>query len=513
MKATAHNTETRLHLARFRLRFDTDAGFSAARSAAQLTEHGDQTWIARAMDMYFIAAAVAEAGEDLPSDALEMVRQLRESAQADVLERQPEGYELRPFQRDGAGFLAKTREALLADEMGLGKTVQALMAIPTNACGMIVAPRSLVGGWIREAKIWRPDLNLVSVGRTGLRAPGADEFLVATPDAVREFHSRHGLSVCTGDPVPGTVIILDEAHYYKNSQAARTQAIRALVSNFDIRWALTGTPIDNKPEDLWGSLSSVGIALRMFGSRENFERIFGGVKIKTGEMKWAREPVDPEALRSAFHGRALRRMRRTVAPEIPKKVYTIVHQDTFPPFEENTRGGRFEEGSLDAKFGEPLATVRRKLAESKVSTMFDVVDRVLGAGNALVVFSSNVGPLESLAERYGCDLVVGNKTAEARSRAVDRFQNGETKLIGLQTVAGGAGLTLTAAHHLLYVQRDFSPANGNQAEDRICRLGQNEPCVIIDILTDHPLDLIIRQVLERKARLVSASTGAIQSQV
>ena len=367
-------------------------------------------------------------------------------------------------------------------------------------------------GWVREGAKWRPDLKFTAVDREGLGPVEPGEFLVATPDAVRIHHERHGLSLNTVETATNSVIILDEAHLYKNPDASRTEAIKILATHFDIRWALTGTPLANKPSDLWGTLSSVGLATRMFGDRQKFDAIFGGIKDSHGAYRWAREPVDPDGLREAFRGRALRRLRRVVAPQIPQKTYcTIPHAD-FPEFKESTRGGRYEEGSLDAKFGKPVAQVQRELAESKVPVMLETVERFKQSGDALVVFSSNVGPLEVLRERYGCDLVIGDATMEQREAAVYRFQQGETKLIGLQTKAGGVGLTLTAAHHLLYVQRDWSVADGDQAEDRICRLGQKHTCVIYDILSAHPLDQIIRKVLDRKAGLMSATTSAIPTE-
>ena len=99
-----------------------------------------------------------------------------------------------------------------------------------------------------------------------------------------------------------------------------------------------------------------------------------------------------------------------------------------------------------------------------------------------------------------------------RAKAVDDFQAGRASLIGLQQDAGGVGITLTAAHHMLYVQRDWKVDAGTQAEDRICRIGQTETCVIYDILSDHPLDQIIRGVLRSKARLMAATTSEIPAQ-
>ncbi|GAG24414.1 unnamed protein product, partial [marine sediment metagenome] len=261
---------TTLHGARYRVEFDSPETSRAARKAVRLHEDGGQL-IASAMDMYKLAEVAGAAGEELPSEALDEVCGMRLQARLDTIDHEvASGMRLYPFQAGGIEFLKHSRDALLADEMGLGKTVQALMALPERACGVVVAPRSLLLGWCREAKLWRPDLKFEPVDREGLRGVVAGEFLVATPDAVRMFHERVGLQFNTGDTMPGSCIILDEAHLYKNPEAARTESIQRLSTHFDIRWALTGTPLANKPLDLWGTLSSIGLALKMFGSRKEF---------------------------------------------------------------------------------------------------------------------------------------------------------------------------------------------------------------------------------------------------
>lgn len=517
MKAQRHRPQdapNTLHGARYRIEFEVPRAADACRRAVRMQPDGD-AWIASAMDMYWVAEKAGECGELVPAEVLEETRALRIEACRGVVRRD----EVSPgwmyeFQARGAAFLSQSRDALLADEMGLGKTIQALMALPEQARGIVVAPRSLVLGWVREAATWRPDLEFTPVDREGLTGVGPGEFLVATPDAVRVHHGRAGIPYNTGGTMEGSVCILDEAHLYKNPDSKRTDAIQRLSTHYDIRWALTGTPLANKPVDLWGTLSSVGLAMKMFGSRAEFDRIFGGVKDKHGAYMWPRKAKDPAALRNAFRGRSLRRLRRDVAPQIPGKTYAVIHHDSPPGLdpEERSTCRRFLEGSLDEKFGEPVAAVQRKLAESKVPLMFDAVDRFFESGDALVVFSANVGPLESLAAKYGCPLIIGATSMEDRAKAVDDFQAGTVKLIGLQIKAGGVGITLTAAHHMLAVQRNWAADDSDQIEDRICRLGQKHTCVIYDILSDHPLDQIIRSVLASKARLMADTAGAIPTE-
>lgn len=513
MKATRHNEATTLHRARYRIEFESPEAARAAAKAVRMQADGDG-FIASAMDMYWIAEVAGACADRVSVDVLEEVRSMREASRLAVINREPDGLRLYPFQDNGAGALTLSRDFLLADEMGLGKTVQALMALPEQAFGIVVAPKSLVLGWCKEAALWRPDLKFTPVTRDELGGVIAGEFMVATPDSVRIFHEKVGIDYNDGDTMPGSVCILDEAHLYKNPEAARTEAVRRMATHFDIHWALTGTPLANKPPDLWGTLSSVGLAMKMFGSRKNFGRIFGEHIDKDDNHYWAKQVVDPDGLRDAFRGRSLRRLRRVVAPEIPEKTYsTILHE--HPPVctdEDRAKSGRFEEGSLNDHFDEVVASVQRKLAESKIPVMFSTVDRFIESGDALVVFSANVAPLEALAEKYGCGLIIGATSIEDRAKIVDDFQSGATKLIGLQIQAGGVGITLTAAHHMLFVQRDFSPANCDQAEDRICRIGQKSTCVIYDILSSHPLDEIIHRVLASKARLMLATTSAIPAE-
>ena len=513
MKVAHHNDLTTLHGLRYHLTFAHAGVTKSVRRVIRVLPCGDG-YIASALDIFKINEISAGLRDPVPADILEEVRTLRAAAEMVIAERdRASSRSLYPFQREGARFLALARDAILADEMGLGKTVQALVALPEKACGIVVAPNSLVHGWCKEAAIWRPDLKFEPVDRQGLRGVIAGEFIVATPDAVRIHHQRQGLKYNSGEAEPGSYVILDEAHLYKNPEAARTESIRRMSTYFDVCWVISGTPLANKPVDLWGTLSSVNLALRMFGSRDEFDRIFGGVKDKHGAYFWAKKPVDPDALRNAFRGRSLRRLRRVVAPEIPEKTYSVIHHSAPPELTSDCRValGRFVEGSLDEKFNEPVARVQRRLAESKIPTMFETVDRFVASGDALVVFCSNVGPLEALADKYGCDLITGKTSMANRSKAVDEFQAGTTKLIGLQIQAGGVGITLTAAHHLLFVQRDWSPANSDQAEDRICRLGQKSTCVIYDIFSDHELDQIIRRVLASKARLMAATASAMPS--
>lgn len=516
MRLTCTNSRgpTTLSETRYLVEFENEYSAALTTSCIRAVSNESDDFVMAASDMYRLAEIGFECDDEVDVEHTDEVMKLRCRAHTkSALLAVEVNRKLYPFQQTGVMFLQANRDCLLADEMGLGKTVQALMALPHHAHGLIVAPKSLVHTWACEGATWRPDLMFTVLKRAGLRATEPGELIITTPDAIRLHHEINGIPFNHDAPSTNTYLILDEAHLYKTPGIGRTKAIERLVTHYDNRWLLTGTPLANKPPDLWNVLNSIGLARRMFGGWDSFVSIFGGVKTEDGAWYWAKEPVKPKELAEAFRGRVLRRLRKVVAPQIPPKTYATVHsvyRHKIDAEERSTVKRAFASGSLDEQFKEPLAAVRRKLAESKIETMLDEVSRFEQAEEPLVVVSANLAPLEALREATGCVLITGQISAQQRAIAVRGFQEGLFKLIGIQTQAGGVGITLTAAHHMLMVQRDWS--GNEQAEDRICRIGQTETCVIWDIISDHPLDRIIHSVLRSKARLHSETMSAIPTQ-
>jgi len=511
--------DTSIHTARYTIVCEPDIE-RAIRGKVVAMKTMDGSLILGANDMYHAHSAAVLTGRSsgIPHETLDEVRRLRDSAHGQLEARlETIGRSLYDFQVEGVEFLRSNRQCLLADEMGLGKTVQALCALPEKAHGIIVAPRSLLYNWKDEGESWRPDLSFDVVDRSGLRGTIPGEFIIATPDAVRLHHADHAIPMAMEPPPVRSVCVLDEAHMYKTCDASRTKAIRRLVAHYDCCWLMTGTPLANKPPDLWHVLQTADLGRMMFGHWGRFSRIMGGHRLPTGEWMWDRNAIDGDALADSVRIRSLRRLRRVVAPQIPEKTYTTIRSLTpvISPDDkrELARAQRAMESDTklsDRQLGE-LSRLRAKLAESKAKTMLDVVSRFVDESQPLVVVSANIAPLEALADKYGCPLIIGSVSAEDRNKAVKDFQSGTTKLIGIHPLAGGVGITLTAAHHLLFVQRDWSAAVNSQAEDRINRLGQRETCVIYDIVSGHPLDTRIFSTLMRKQDLMSTVSSAIPS--
>src|SRR5262249_3326827 len=138
---------------------------------------------------------------------------------------------------------------------------------------------------------------------------------------------------------------------------------------------------------------------------------------------------------------------------------------------------------------EKFSEARAKLAQSRIRAMLEVVGQFEQHGEPLVVFSAHRGPVGALADRAGWEVITGDTEPPRRREIVEAFQAGRLKGIALTIRAGGTGLTLTRASTALFVDLDWTPANNLQAEDRLCRIGQEAGHVrIIQMVSDHPLD-------------------------
>ena len=407
------------------------------------------------------------------------------------------------FQRDGVIFLANHVRALLGDEQGTGKTVEILMALPDSARVIVVCPSSLKRNWAREAATWRPDLKAtVLSGRTSFRWPGPGELITINYDILPA-------EVPEGVP-QGIVLVIDECQFAKNSKTSRTKRLRALgkaVRGAGGRtWLATGTPLLNRPPELWGVLESGGMAEEVFDKWPRFYGLFNAQKTRFGTEWGEARPQVPALLARVM----LRRTRATVLPDLPQKRHQLLEVNgldattkkicdealrawdeagdprVLPPFEEMSRA-------------------RAALARAKIPALLELVEQYEDAEEPLVVFSDHLDPIRELATREGWATITGETPADDRARIVADFQAGKLRGIGLTITAGGTGITLTRAHNMLLVDLNWVPANNLQAEDRIMRIGQANACLYRILVAEHALDERIQQVIGDKMRLIEGT--------
>jgi hypothetical protein len=395
---------------------------------------------------------------------------------------------LRTYQQTGVhwlSFLKKARlGALLADDMGLGKTVQALCVLEAPA--LVVAPTSVVFNWAEEAARFRPGLRVALYHGPG-RALDPKADLTLTSYALLRLDSD--LLAARS----WRCVLLDEAQAIKNPDSQVAQAAFRLRAEF--RLTLTGTPVENRLEELWSQFHFLNPG--MLGGRHDFEE------------RYAKPIADGTAgaaarLRERIRPFVLRRLKREVAPELPARtetvlrceltaeertVYDAVWAATREEVVARLRSGGSVLAALEALLRlrqacchPALVPGQRAETSSKTELLIEELQEATADGHKSLVFSQWTSLLDLIEPRLnqaGLSFIRLDGSTRDRAAVVRRFQDEDgppVMLISLK--AGGAGLNLTAADHVFLVDPWWNPAVEDQAADRAHRIGQERPVFV-----------------------------------
>ncbi|MET8910527.1 DEAD/DEAH box helicase [Micromonospora sp. NPDC004551] len=410
---------------------------------------------------------------------------------------------LRPYQRRGLAWLAFLQSlglgGILADDMGLGKTVQllALLAGDPPAAGptLLVCPMSLVGNWQREAAKFAPDLR-IHVHHGAERARGeaftaavhaADLVLTTYSVAARDAYELAGIDWHR--------VVVDEAQAIKNASTRQAEAVRSLPARH--RVAVTGTPVENRLADLWSIMQFANPGL--LGPAATFRKKFAEPIERHGDAEVA------ERLRRITGPFVLRRLKTdpTIITDLPEKLEMEVlcnltaEQAALYRAVVDDMMAKIESSDGIERRGLVLATMTRLKQvcnhpaqllhdgsalpgrSGKLERLEEIVDEVLAAGEKALLFTQYAefgGMLRGhLSARTGREVLLlhGGVGKAERDAMVTRFQTpAGPPLFVLSLKAGGTGLTLTAANHVVHVDRWWNPAVEDQATDRAFRIGQ-----------------------------------------
>lgn len=412
---------------------------------------------------------------------------------------------LMPYQVAGAEFLARKQFALLADEPGLGKTAQAIVAADLVASGRVcvVCPASVVENWRREIDRW--SLGLFDA-------------------EVFSFDTAHRAE---GD---FDTLIVDEAHYLKTPKTQRTRAVYGqewsygdggLIDRARHVFLLTGTPMPNNPSEIWTHLHA--LAPFLIKGRTGKTRTYGsfvGRYCYTRDNGFGAQIVgarNHDELRGLLGDFMLRRTKVEVLPELPEL-----------RFDELAVPGRIDPAAM----GEEADLVRRTLEEHGVDGLkliaghATTLRRLTGAakvagvaswtrdwltngGGKIVLFAQHRAVIEGLKEelaRYVGVASIDGSTRD-RQRQVDEFQNGDARVFVGQIQAAGAGITLTAASDLVFVESSWVPGENEQAAQRIHRVSQNEACLVRFAMLAGSIDEHVQRAVARKMNDIARVIG------
>jgi superfamily II DNA or RNA helicase len=328
-------------------------------------------------------------------------------------------------------------------------------------------------------------------------------------------------------PCPkGVFLISDESHALKAPTARRTISFRAISEA--VRKAdgfvglLTATPqLNKKPQELWSVLEAADLAREAFGSWNEFVRLFGGKKGKWGyewpDYSMTSEYPLPEAA-ERLRRVMIRRSKKDVLKDLPEKRYQAFEVDLDKGTHEacndvlalltekgvDPESEDFVEEAEKILFTE-ISALRQKLATAKINALLALVEEHEENDEPCIVFSAHRAPIDRLAERPGWATITGDTKNEERTRIENDFQAGRYKGIGCTIAAGGVAITLTHASSEIFVDRAWTPALNEQAEDRAHRIGQTKSVLVTDLVGDHKIERRVHELLVIKKALIHRS--------
>ena len=453
---------------------------------------------------------------------------------------------LRPYQERGLAWLSFLGRlglgAVLADDMGLGKSPQTLALLAAErdagrAAGptLLVCPMSLVGNWQREATRFTPGLS-VHVHHGADRLAGSE--LTAAVAATDLVITTYGIAVRDREAlaqVPWSRVVCDEAQNIKNASTRQAQAVRAIPA--PTRIALTGTPVENRLTDLWSIMAFSCPGL--LGPAEKFRQRFAIPIERNGDADAT------DRLRKLTGPFILRRVKTdpSVIADLPEKLEMKVWCNLTP-----------EQASLyQATVDDMMARIeaaepgieRRGLVLATMAKLKQVCNHpahLLGDGSRLDGRSGKLARLEEICEeltqagdralcftqyaefgrmlqphlaaRLGCAVhfLHGGTAKQRRDEMVADFQESPGPAVFLLSLkAGGTGLNLTAANHVIHVDRWWNPAVEDQATDRAFRIGQRRDVQVRKFVCVGTVEERIDRMIEDKKALAQAIVGTGES--
>jgi len=405
-----------------------------------------------------------------------------------------------PYQLEGIAFLMPRRAALLADEMGLGKTAQSILAMRLLfQSGMIrrsllVCPKPLVFNWCRELKNWSPDLPFEVIGGP-TAARRATWTLSNAPLKIVNYEVlTRDADLVAEEKVHFDLVVLDEAQRIKNRESKTAQAVRAL--HRDRSWALTGTPIENRPEDL----------VNLFAF------------IDPGRLP---AEVPAKQLPSLTGDCILRRTKDDVLTDLPAKTVTDAHLELTPAQREAYDCAE-KDGIIHLNELGDTITVQHvfelvmrlkqicnfdpRTGESiKLERLVADIAEVAESDRKAIVFSQWVDPLLKIAravEPYGPLQYHGRVPARDRVAILDQFRADPKHHVLLMSYGtGSVGLNLQFANYVFLFDRWWNPGIEDQAINRAHRIGQVQPVFVTRFITRETIEGRIAEVLDRKRQL------------
>ena len=436
---------------------------------------------------------------------------------------------LRPYQELGFRWLCGLAElglgGILADEMGLGKSIQLISFLLARDAGasdagpsLVVCPASLVYNWMAELARFAPTLEARAVvgssdERDAIRRERGTDVLVTSYDLLRRDEEAYrGMSLWC--------LALDEAQYIKNHETRAAHVAKSLDAR--VRFALTGTPVENRLSELWSIFDFLMPGL--LGTYDRFRERYERPIVEDEDAEVSRR------LRDGIRPFVLRRLKRDVVRDLPDKIEEIVHAkmgaqqrrvydaQVAELKEQLAHQGDDAFGKGKIQILAALTRLRQTCCDpqlvlegyegdsAKIETIMTLLGRSMDAGSKTLLFSQFTSFLDLISrelERRGVRhyVITGSTPKRRRVELVDQFNEDDVPVFLISLKAGGTGLNLTGASVVIHADPWWNVAAQNQATDRAHRIGQTQRVTVYQVVASDSIEERILDMQESKAKL------------
>lgn len=428
---------------------------------------------------------------------------------------------LRDYQKFGFQWMKTMAHyrfgGILADDMGLGKTIQSIAFILSvlpeirerNEPALIVAPASLLYNWFNELQKFAPEIKAVIADGTQtertkiIQNAGNADVIITSYPLLRRDVERYA-------KLPFLTLILDEAQFFKNYTTQTAQVVKTLHARY--RFALTGTPVENRLEELWSIYDAVFPAL--FGDRKAFQEL------------------PKETVVRRVRPFLLRRLKSDVLKELPEKIETVqassllieqkkLYTAYLAKLRQETLKHLAQDGFQKSRI-RILAGITRlrqicchpalfvegyEGSSAKFEQLLETIEECRLAGRRMLVFSQFTGMLNLIAGELGYRGIPffyldGQTPASERVELCERFNEGEREVFLISLKAGGTGLNLTGADTVILYDLWWNPAVEQQATDRAHRIGQKKVVQVIRLVAQDTIEDKMVALQQKKKDLI-----------
>ena len=424
------------------------------------------------------------------------------------------------FQKEGLDFLLKsTGNALLADEMGLGKTVQTLAYIASEKQSLptlVIAPLVTLNNWQREigkfmkkksrnGRIIEDGIPTSTMIRKGKQEPLGDfDFYIINYEMLRKrFNDLSKLNIRT--------LVCDEVQHLRSKTTQKYAAVKKIAAMKSVKYrvGLSGTPIYNRGSEIWSIVDILKPGL--LGNFKEFCEYFCYLDEKGKAIV---VPSKRNGLRHLLTDHImLRRKKSDVLKELKAKVrYTEIidadanyYQDELNKIWsklENEQKTAETEFLKHASYQRAIQSERQAAGVAKLPSVIEFVKNIMEIEESVVVFCHHKAIhrlLHESLQEFHPSSIIGGQTDKDRQANIDRFQNGDTKLMIAGLRAGNLGINLTRAKYVIFGELDWSPAIHRQAEDRLHRIGQKNTVFAYYLIGNGTLDEHVANILVDKS--------------